>query len=493
MINFKKSLVLVLMLCLVSNLAFASTFNSDGEFSVELPTQKAEVFNDDIDGDFKFTITNNRNFAQDININMLNKKGWDLILSDRDFTLKSGESRLVTLSYSANSDFEYNTDLISPDEVKISQLDDYIGVFEFPIVISGNSEEVSVSFQVLIDRRGKTDYVFDTKFASNKLSPASPMGFTITSENLDSEQDVTIKVELGSKVLKEFQDTFSPNLNYKVYQTGLDSTFEPGIYEAKITIRLIEEDKKTAQEWFELTTLEVVPYSSISDISSERKTIFRDRFEITLTNNGNVADVYEQEIKFNIFKKLLFSSNFQEYETTLSGIKLNVNLESGETKKIAYSFNFLPIYIILIVIVVILSYIIHRKTSNPLDVETELYEIKKDVHEGVKSMKIKIGFENIKESEIDVLKIIFRMPSYLQVKDESFLLTEPNHVLKGSSQFKLEWDFKRFERNDSRIIGFELVNKKGILGDIRLPDLEVEVKVNGKVKRYYTPFEIVRG
>ena len=142
---------------------------------------------------------------------------------------------------------------------------------------------------------------------------------------------------------------------------------------------------------------------------------------------------------------------------------------------------------------VILSYIIHRKTSNPLDVETELYEIKKDVHEGVKSMKIKIGFENIKESEIDVLKIIFRMPSYLQVKDESFLLTEPNHVLKGSSQFKLEWDFKRFERNDSRIIGFELVNKKGILGDIRLPDLEVEVKVNGKVKRYYTPFEIVRG
>ena len=85
------------------------------------------------------------------------------------------------------------------------------------------------------------------------------------------------------------------------------------------------------------------------------------------------------------------------------------------------------------------------------------------------------------------------MPSYLSVKDDSFLLTPPKQVLKGKSHYKLIWDFKRFEKEDSRILGFQMVNSKGILGDVRLEDLEFEVKINGRVKRYYTSFPVIRG
>jgi len=115
------------------------------------------------------------------------------------------------------------------------------------------------------------------------------------------------------------------------------------------------------------------------------------------------------------------------------------------------------------------------------------------MNEGVKSLKIKIGFENIKENEIEELKVIFRMPSYLAIKDNSFSLTEPNHVLKGKKQFKLIWNFKRFEKDDSRILGFALINSRGILGDIKLPDLEFEVKIDGKIRRYYKAFPTIRG
>ena len=85
------------------------------------------------------------------------------------------------------------------------------------------------------------------------------------------------------------------------------------------------------------------------------------------------------------------------------------------------------------------------------------------------------------------------MPSYLQVNEGSFLLTEPKHVLKGKDQFKLIWDFKNFDQNDSRIIGFQLVNKKGVLGDIKVPDIEFEVKVHGKQRKYYASFPIIKG
>ena len=140
-----------------------------------------------------------------------------------------------------------------------------------------------------------------------------------------------------------------------------------------------------------------------------------------------------------------------------------------------------------------MSNIYVRKNSIPLDVEIKLYEIKRDQHEGVKSLKLRIGFENIKESEIETMKLIFKLPSYLNVEDGSFLLTEPNHVLKSKSQYKLTWDFKNFEKNDSRILGFAMVNNKGILGDIRLPDLEFDVKINGKLRKYYKSIPTIRG
>lgn len=85
------------------------------------------------------------------------------------------------------------------------------------------------------------------------------------------------------------------------------------------------------------------------------------------------------------------------------------------------------------------------------------------------------------------------MPSYLNVKENSFLLSEPNHVLRGQNQYKLIWNFKKFEKNDSRIIGFVLINKKGILGDLKLPDLEIEVKSKGKIRKYYNSFPIIKG
>ena len=168
-------------------------------------------------------------------------------------------------------------------------------------------------------------------------------------------------------------------------------------------------------------------------------------------------------------------------------------MERGESKTLTYSFNYLALVIVILVIIIVIFYVYVRKNSNPLVVKNQLFEVERVKHEGVKGFKVRIGFENIKEHELDKLKVIFRMPAYLQVKDESFSLTEPKHVLKGDSQYKLVWDFKRFEKGDTRLLGFNLVNQKGILGDIRLPDLELEVKLNGKTRKYYQSFPVIKG
>lgn len=55
------------------------------------------------------------------------------------------------------------------------------------------------------------------------------------------------------------------------------------------------------------------------------------------------------------------------------------------------------------------------------------------------------------------------------------------------------WDFKNFSLEDSRVIGFTLVNKRGVLGDIRLPDVEFELKTGVKQRRYYKGFPVIKG
>ena len=85
------------------------------------------------------------------------------------------------------------------------------------------------------------------------------------------------------------------------------------------------------------------------------------------------------------------------------------------------------------------------------------------------------------------------MPTYLSVEEQSFLISSPNKVLKGHTEYKLVWEFKRFELNDSQIMGFTLINKKGILGDIKFSDLEIEVHNKGRIKKYYEKIPNVKG
>lgn len=475
----------------MSSFAFsANVYNQDGDFSVEVDSLTDQVFNNNINSDLQFTITNNQRTSQDFELILNKQPGWDIDLSNIYFTLLPGESKELNLSFSANNEFDYTENVVGPDIITISQKSDYVGYFEFPLIIKGENENVSLKYKVNINRPEEKTIVFTPRISTQSLSPISPLGYTITTDNLAVDTKVDIKVSLNGFVLQEFSDTFTASNDYKVYQAQIPSTISPGEYQTSIVVRYAKDG--SVEEWSDVKTLEVKPYENLVVFENNKNLWYKDSYSINVTNKGNIQSTFEKSINMSLWKRLLMGSN-TDYLLTDSGIKYQVELERGESKLVEYSYNYLVIYTLLLVVLILGVYIYVRKNSNPLDVETKVYEIKKVPHEGVKSLKLRIGFENIKESEIDDLKVVFRMPSYLQVKDNSFLLTEPKHVFKGKNQFKLIWEFKRFEKNDSRIIGFTLINSRGVLGDIKIPDIEFEVKINGKVRRYYKNFPIVKG
>ncbi len=493
MISCKNLLICFTAFFVLLSFAFAqSTYNQLGQYTISVSFLKDNVYNDEIYSEFNVNIKNNLNFPQEIKINIPNQTGWDIELSENLIYLNKNESKILKVKFIANSEFDYSTNVVTPNEIFISEETEYVGYFEFPISFVGLNDTVSLKYQIFIDKRPEKIIQFNTKVSTSKLSPVSPLKFTVTGEDLVKDEEVLIIAKIGDYELELINDVFNEKNSYKIYQMVIPSQLDPGLYDAKLTIRLLNKDGKSAKEWFEDFQVNVVEYNNLIEKKSSEKNFFREKFTIEITNEGNLKSVYESKISLGFFKKLFFMSPFP-YEKINSDKVLNLELEKGETKIIHYSINYSILYIILIFITIVLIYIIYRKSSNPLDVETSVYEIVRVKHEGVKSLKLKIGFENIKADEIEKVRLVFRMPSYLNVKENSFLLTEPNHVLKGKTQFKLIWEFQRFEKDDSRIIGFTLVNSKGVLGDIVIPDLELEVKLKGKIRKYYTSFPMIRG
>lgn len=487
--KINKLLIYILTIFLLLASVSAEIYNQNGDYSVEISTLKQTVYNDDINADYAIKIKNNKVLMQKISVEIGSKSGWDITLSNNNFYLNPGEKKTIYLNMQANSNFDYGASVVSPDLLKISQNSNYEGSFDFPITISGTQEDISLNFRVDIQKEEKLNEIYSTQFSKDSVSPQKPLGYTITGQNIEEIQEVEINLEFAGYNFEK-KDIFSKENNYKVYQQVIPSAIDPGVYDAKITLRLAKEG--VVWEWTDSQKVRVEPYSKLTASENSKKSFFIDTTEIGISNSGNIDEIYEKNVKMNFIKSMLFSTNSNYIETD-NGIMFSENIAKGENLLITYRFNYIPLYLLIFIVAIIVGYFYMRHSSNPLDVETDIYEVRKVEHEGIKSMKIRIGFENIKEETIDHLSVIFRMPKYLNIKENSFLLTEPNKVFKGKDQYKLTWEFKNFEANDSRIIGFALMNSKGVLGDIKLPGLEIKATINGKTRSYYKSFSSIKG
>lgn len=480
--------------CLIIPSIFAiDTYKGGNDFLVYIDNLDKSVYNDNIKISYKFSVENLKSENQEFIINLEPKSGWTLDYK-QNFILKANEKKEVVLNFIANSAFDYSSDVVSSDVIKISQRDDYTGYFQFPVEIIGNdNNKITLNFGVNILKKEVLPVEYISTISTEKLSPVSSLKYTIRADNLKEEQTVNVIVEIDNKQLSNFNEVFKKDNYYKIFSQEIPSNIKPENYKVKIIVKYSDSQGKSTI-WEKSGNVEVVKYENLAVVEDFEKSLVKDTFKIDIVNNGNVKSTYEKKIEIGVLKYFFFGTNKKDYiQYVDDGVLFNIELEMGEEVKVEYYFNYLPIYIITIVLIILVIYIYYKKNSNPLDIETKLYEIQKVSHEGVKSLKVRIGFENIKENEIEDVKIIFRMPSYLNVKENSFLLSEPKKVLKGSSQYKMTWEFKRFEKNDSRILGFALINPRGVLGDIKLPDLEFELKIRGKIRKYYQSFPIIKG
>ena len=221
MMNFKL-IFTILMLSILSASAFAEQYNQNGDFTIEVDSLKKTVINENVDAEFTITISNNNIVPQDINIKFKEKPGWIITIDDKRFELGSKEEETLTLRLRATSDFDYSESVISPDLIKISQQENYIGTFEFPLTITGDNENVTLRFTLDIQDKTKLNEIYTAEFATEAVSPQKPLGFAIKAENVIEHQEVKMNLQFAGQEYN-YNDMFSAKNNYKIYSQAIPS------------------------------------------------------------------------------------------------------------------------------------------------------------------------------------------------------------------------------------------------------------------------------
>lgn len=469
------------------------TFTSLNELNTIISTSQKEVT-------FSFQIENSLNSPQSFKFNISGDDKWETSLLNEEVTLQPNQKKDILFTVSTLEELGYKRIVDSQGLSKYELDDEYFGEFDFSVFINSTQSDDDLEIVYSLDVYSPTNLPieFDLSPSSLFVNPEFPISVRVTAQNLDS--DLGVDTIISATLLSNNGDETklnSKNLTFKAEKNIIDVQFEipqnviPGMYDASIIVR-VDKGEGRVQSWELNELVEVIKYEKLDATLSSKVNFWAYQDSIKVTNLGNTEQIYEYSDSLSWYERIFLSTSMDK-TVTQSGHIFSEEIQPGETKTliISYQYGVLFLFIILIIIIVVIK--VYLTSQNPLEVELEFNNMKRVKHEGVKSFKVKLGFENIRREEIDTLRIVFRMPSYLHVKDESFSLTPPTKVLKGSSKYKLIWEFKRFEKGDARILGFELMNSKGILGDIHFEDLEFEVISKSKSKKFYTKIKTIKG
>lgn len=503
MMIFKQIKLLLLSLCVMLALSQGFSqeeysqstlvFSSLDELNTIISTSQKEVT-------FSFEIKNTQLTSQTFNINVSGDEKWDIIIPNKEIILGSKKSKKVSFTVSTLEELGYKRIVDSQGLSKYELDDEYFGEFDFSVLINSTSSEDDLEIVYSLDVYSPTNLPieFDLSPSSLVVNPQFPISVRVTADNLDSDLGVNAQISTtlisndGGEFELELKEVlFESEKNVIDVQFKIPQNISPDFYDAMIVVKIDKGNGKT-QSWELNEVVEVTNYKKLNAKISSDLNLWAYKDIIEVINLGNNNDVYEFTDSLTWYERIFLSTSMN-ISITDSGHVFSSEIKPGETKTLMISYQYGVLILLILLILIIVTIKTYLTAKNPLDVELEFNSIKRVKHEGVKSFKVKLGFENIRRDEIDTLRVVFRMPSYLHVKDESFSLTPPTKVLKGSSKYKLIWEFKRFEKGDARILGFELMNSKGILGDIHFEDLEFEVISKSKSQKFYTKIKTIKG
>ena len=341
------------------------------------------------------------------------------------------------------------------------------------------------------------------------LGPERPMDYLPSlkvevdmDSRIDVKKPVSIKLFLENKnpldlskmtlriqsEIPEFQQSLEVNLPPLGKKT-MELTITPNPYQQpkEYVLFFIFEQKeqtiKVVEQRIEIQTL--LPDFGVEVV---KNTIFFKQFwEVTVTNEGNVRNTQKVEVPLPFLGSLLAQGEgvLIEKGKEQTVARWELDLGPNESKKLSLVVNYRIIaYVVALLLAALMFYMY---VQSPLSITKTAVTTKSDEEGALSEIKITLEVQNHSKKVVKDVDIIDIIPDIANMEKSLELGTlkpqEMKHIKEGT---KVRWNLAEVDASEHRLITYKIRAKLNILGVFSLPRAAAEYKKGKKTRKAYS-------
>ncbi|MAG15730.1 hypothetical protein CMO88_01580 [Candidatus Woesearchaeota archaeon] len=453
----KKLVFAVLLLLLIPSIYAA-------ELEIEyLPVRDSVVLGEQ--AAFDVRITNNQEFKDTFRFSYTDLF-WD-ILSDplhhyfSGVDILSGNSQTVRLLLNTREDLEF-------------------GQYKIDVTVRSEKGKNSEEMPLFITVRPEKPLIREYLAAVHRIVEISPVIYPnenasvkINLINRNPKNLSNVKVILSSELLnKEIQTSLEP-LETKVVEAKF--SLDPLTFPQKdvLNVKLMVDGAILEPEINE--PYELGAYSEIiADSLSTKKLFFKTIEETKYTNNGNVKNSKTIEIETNQFREI-FSKATPEPFSIKKGetqfIAWEISLEPAESMTITRTVSYRSLFVLAFIIAAVIALYFFLRSPVYAVKKASISTLKEG---GISELKIIVHLKNRSNQPYERITVTDRIPTAADVTTGTDLGTvKPSSIYNDGKKTIVKWELKKLEKNEERILSYQMKSKLAILGSVTLPGVAV--------------------
>lgn len=318
-------------------------------------------------------------------------------------------------------------------------------------------------------------------YMDDEIDPRDELKIRINLQNQNKRNLENVDIKIRSKTInKDYTASLEPLEKKELkFFVKLPPLTPPQKDLLKISIIVPEKDKAFR---FDIDPLqfEILDYSDFREETKTEEGFLKTTHIITLTNNGNNKHIDQYKVKSTTFKNI-FLTSVPKAEKAKGQLFWSIALQPGESEMIMYTFNFQPLLIAAIaILILILSYIIFR---NPV-ILRKTATIITTKEGGISELKVIIEIINRSRKPIKNIKLIDTVPRIANLTQEFDAGTlKPDKAVQHEKKGTLvKWSIEHIDPKEERVISYKIKSKLSILGGVTLPSAAVKFEA-GKMHR----------
>lgn len=440
--RFNKYLLIIFFLAIPLTLAN----------SIQINDNDIDIFQDE-QATFNITFTNTDSIDKSIGV-IINSPNWQYYTNPYFVNVDKNSEKNFLLSLKPK---EYESGL-SKIAIKFLTLPDNQNYNSTLYIYKKNESKMEyVTFLVLNSILNKKEYLpeetLDLSIKVSKLNPKPLENLTI-----DIQSNLfTRKINFDMKISKEFKDTIEFSIPKKQLPI-----------EDKLKITLYEDNTSLSSNILDLVIPEYSPNLILEKNFSSK--FLKQKYNYTLNYNGNIESIKTIEFQDNIITKL-FRSYTINTNSSIQNNTLIINVKPFQKYNLAVTYNYIPLLIIFIIIIILSAiYLFFKK---PLTVKKEVKKIYES--SGIKNIRFLIYLKNNTGTKIHNLRLTESLPNLIEhIPSKEFGVLKPKYINEKEKSFDMIWEFKNFEPYEERIITFDVIAKFDIIGRLKIPPTKLK-------------------